>query len=66
MGKKRRKKKTKVGRPPKPPGEKYGEIICLKVTRAEKAMLKREARKRGISLGALLMSRWRKPKKGGT
>jgi len=51
-----------MGRPPKPPGEKFSEIISLKLTRAEKRRLVAEAKRLGISVSALLMRPWRKEK----
>ena len=55
-----RKKKKRMGRPPKPATKKYSEIVCIKMTKAERAMLAREAKKRGITVSALLMLQWRK------
>ena len=53
------KKKTKMGRPPKAPADKYGEHVNVHMTQAERAMLEAEAKKRGLSLSSLLMSPWR-------
>lgn len=49
-----------MGRPPKPPGEKFGAILSLKLTKAEKKRLQAEAKRLGISVSALLMRPWRK------
>ncbi|GAJ12290.1 unnamed protein product, partial [marine sediment metagenome] len=43
------KRKKKMGRPPKPAGEKYARTVCLKVREAERRMLRAEARRLGIS-----------------
>ena len=50
---------VKLGRPPKPPAELYSAQANVKMTQAERALLDAEARKRGLSLSALLMSPWR-------
>jgi hypothetical protein len=55
-----RKKKTKMGRPPKAPGDKYSAHILVNMRQAERVRLDAEAKKRGLSLSALLMSPWRK------
>jgi len=54
-----RKKKGKMGRPPKSKDQKYSEFISIKVTRKEKAMLSQKAKKRGITLSTLMMGSWR-------
>jgi len=53
------KTKTKMGRPPKPAGERLGEPITVRVTKAERAALEAEAKRLGVSLSALLMLPWR-------
>ncbi len=50
----------RLGRPPKPHGEKYGKMVSFKVTEAELKRLTTEARRRGISLSALMMEPWRR------
>jgi len=49
-----------MGRPPKPPGEKFSEMLSFKLTKAEKKRLLTEAKRLGISVSALLMRPWRK------
>ena len=55
---------TRMGRPPKPPAEKYSEQANVRMTRAERRRLASAARKAGLSLSALLMKPWRKGKGG--
>jgi len=50
----------RMGRPPKRASEKYSKTVCMKVTKAEYAALKAEARKRGVTVSALLLGPWRK------
>ena len=52
--------KKKMGRPPKPPGEKYSEIVTVKMTKAERKRIKAEMKRTGLSLSAVLMRPWRK------
>ena len=54
-----KKKKARMGRPPKPPAEKFSEKVTIKMTRAERTWLEAKARKEGLSLSALLMGPWR-------
>ena len=49
-----------MGRPPKPAGEKLGERVVVNMTKAERKRIGAEARKRGMSLSALLMFPWRR------
>lgn len=67
MGKKRKRTRAQIeangrrtGRRPKPPALKQSEIIGVCVTSAERKRLEVEARKRSVSLSALLMQPWRK------
>ena len=55
-----KKPKKKMGRPPKPPGEKYSEIVTVKMTKAERKRIKAEMKRAGLSLSAVLMRPWRK------
>ena len=48
-----------MGRPPKPPAEKCGEQVNVRMTKRERAQMKAEAKRLGISLSALLMRPWR-------
>jgi len=57
------KTKKKMGRPPKPAGEKLGEPITVRVTKAERVVLEAEAKRLGISLSALMMEPWRERRK---
>lgn len=56
----RKKKGSRMGRPPKPPGLKQSQMISVHVTPAERERMEAEATRRGISLSALLASPWRK------
>jgi len=47
------------GRPPKPPGEKWSECVMVRMTPVERERIQAEAKRRGISLSALLMLQWR-------
>ena len=49
-----------MGRPPKPPEEKYSDQILVHMTKAERELLEREALRLGLSLSALLMHPWRR------
>jgi hypothetical protein len=53
---------TKMGRPRKPLATKCSERFSVHITKAERAMLKREAKQRKMSLSGLLMSPWREKK----
>ena len=57
--KKKGKRKTKMGRPPKPPEEKCGVHLMVHITKAERAMLEAEAKKHGLSLSSTIMLPWR-------
>jgi len=60
-----KRKRSKMGRPPKRPSERYSEQVNVHMTRAEKARLEAEAKRLGIPLPALLMLPWRQvPGKG--
>ena len=52
-----------MGRPPKPPHEKRGQVLCIRVTAQERRHLDRDAKKLGLSLGELLMRPWREEKR---
>ena len=64
MASKPKKAKTKMGRPPKPPGEKQSACIMVRVTPAERKELEAEAKRRGVSLSALLMEAWKATQEG--
>ncbi len=53
------KKGKKMGRPPVPENKRRGEIITLRVTARERAQLKAEAKRKGVSVSDLLMRPWR-------
>ncbi|MCK4670762.1 MAG: hypothetical protein KAT43_06175 [Nanoarchaeota archaeon] len=57
--------KKRMGRPFKPPEEKYSEQVNVRMTKAERKRLDAEAKRRGVSLSGLLMLPWRKPSGGG-
>jgi len=52
-------KKPRMGRPPKRPKDLHSSCIMVRVTARERRMLDAEARRRGLSLSALLMEPWR-------
>ena len=49
-----------MGRPPMPAAEKCGERVTIRMTKAERRTLEREAKRLGVSLAALLLRPWRK------
>lgn len=56
-GKKRRKR---MGRPPKRPAERRSVEVNVSMTRAERALLRKRAKALGVSVSELLMGPWRK------
>lgn len=52
----------RMGRPPKRAAEKCSVNVSLKITKAEYRILRAEAKRRRISVSALLMAPWRKRK----
>jgi len=54
-----KKKRKKMGRPALPPEERRAEIIGLRVTARERARLKADAKRQGVSVPDLLMRPWR-------
>ena len=56
------KRKKRMGRPPKPADEKYGEQINSRISKAERAQLRAEAKRLGTTVSALLMRPWREGK----
>ena len=57
------KKKARMGRPPKPPEEKQGQCVMVRMTKVERAKLEREAGKAGLSLSAYLLECWREKRR---
>ena len=55
-----KKPSKKMGRPPKPPKEKQGERVTVRMTREERRVLERDASKAGLSLAAYLLDCWKK------
>ena len=53
------KQKTRMGRPPKPPGKKQIGRVVVNMTPAEKRKLEKQAGKAGMSLSAYLLHCWR-------
>lgn len=51
--------KARMGRPPLPPSKRRTTEIAVAMTKAEAAMLKSKARKRGLTVSELLMLPWR-------
>jgi len=58
------KAKTRMGRPPMPPGTQRTMQVKARVTPAEAAMLQAAAKRRGITISDLLMKPWREGRKG--
>ncbi|MFH1422086.1 MAG: hypothetical protein ABIH42_05170 [Planctomycetota bacterium] len=56
-------KKTKMGRPRKPPKLKFSKNINVFLTPAEYAKVQSEAKRQGLSLSSLLAQPWREGKK---
>jgi hypothetical protein len=63
MRTKKARKRSRMGRPPKPPAERYSEQANIRMTRAERARLDAEASRLGLTLSQLLMRPWRDPKR---
>jgi len=55
-----KKKKTKMGRPPKAAKDKLSEIVTLRMTPAEHKRLMKDARDSGLSVSAYLQTCWQK------
>ena len=53
------KKRKKMGRPPLPENKRRGASITLRVTARERARLKAEAKRQGVSVSDVLMRPWR-------
>lgn len=49
-------KKARMGRPPKPPGEKQSVKVTVKLTPGERRRLDAEARKAGAPLATYIMA----------
>jgi len=54
-----------MGRPPKPPGEKFSAMVTVKMTKAERRSLEAKAKRLGLSLSATLMRALRAEMKRG-
>jgi len=52
-------RKPRMGRPPLPPSKRRTTEIAVAMTKAEAAMLKGEAHKRGLTASELFMLPWR-------
>jgi hypothetical protein len=59
MGEMETKRKKKMGRPPKPAGERRVHSWTLAMTRGELRRLKAEAKRQGVSPSVLLLRPWR-------
>ena len=57
-----KKQKAKMGRPPIKPSKRRSILIALRITKAEREILEREAKQTGQSIGDLLMKPWREVK----
>jgi len=54
--------KRRMGRPPKPPADKYTEQVNVRMTASERELIEVQAQKQGVSLSAVLMRPWREEK----
>jgi predicted HicB family RNase H-like nuclease len=52
-----RTKKTKMGRPPKPPAEKMSHRVCVRLTPEQFQRLVNHAKQAGLSLSAFIQNR---------
>jgi len=55
-----KRKKAKMGRPPKKAKDKLSEVITLRMTPADHKRLKKNASASGLSLSAYLQECWQK------
>ena len=55
-----KKAKKRMGRPPKPPGEKWKARIMVNMTEAERKQLEADAKDAGLSLASYLLDCWKK------
>ena len=55
----KRKPKSKMGRPPLPPGTQKATRLSVRVSDAELKLLLAEAKRRGMTISDLLMLPWR-------
>jgi hypothetical protein len=53
------KPKKRMGRPPKPPGEKWKARVMVNMTESERAQLDAEAKAAGLSLASFLLRCWK-------
>ena len=59
-----KRKKAKMGRPPKSASDKLSEVVTLRMTPADHERLKRDAQASRLSLSAYLQMCWQKQKEG--
>jgi len=57
-----KKRKTKMGRPPKSKDQKQGERVSVNMTREEREALAQDAARAGLSLASYLLDCWKKRK----
>ena len=50
-------KETRIGRPPKPPGQKMSHRVCVRLTPAQYRRLTARAKRAGVSLSAFIQNR---------
>ncbi len=55
-----KKKKSKMGRPCKTPGERRSAVVNVRMTGPERARLEAEAKRSGQTLSEILMRPWRR------
>jgi hypothetical protein len=62
----KRKKKSKMGRPPVPAAKKRREQVSVAMTASELKRLEKIASAQGLSISELLMRPWRQEEKNGS
>ena len=59
MSKSKRKRKSRMGRPPLPPDKRRAVAVAFRITVGEHKAVLSEARRRGVSVPDVLMAPWR-------
>ena len=54
-----KKAKKRMGRPPKPPDEKWKARVMVNMTEADRKQIEADARAAGLSLSAYLLECWK-------
>ena len=53
-------KKTKMGRPPLKPKDRRTALVTLRLTRADRDLLEKQAKSKGMSISSYLLYCWKK------